>query len=463
MKINKKDLALLSAYLDDELTAAKKAALEKKIAQSKKLKQALESLKKIKTLTAGAATIDPAPFFEEAVMYRIEHNHKVPRNKKTIFTFSGIAATLLIGALLLGLFDVNTDQDGNFTRFSLLNGYNSVLDENSIDKNDVFDFAVFNRLPIDKSKGKYLQISSDDADPGNLEISETTLEASSSALESFRQSLALDKNELAQLDSILESYADILRKRSLFRKDGHLALNAYIQEMNNSLMADLINFSRTADSQLFSRVLPLKTSLRISTPRKKQLLRKRVERNEPFMLITIDTLIHKPCEMKVMWLSSDPDSFNKKVMECRIQMQTSLQQIHEDRISTITIDSDTPGSIIVEIEEDPFFRHSQEEWHENLENLNMIVKGLNQRMWQFSFDTNQAHPFFNFTYPDGFDNFMNFGFHLDSLVMGIDSWAGKMYQDEEMIRLLKQRNKQLLHELEKMQNEMKKWKWEEVY
>ena len=72
MSITKKDLELLSAYLDGELSQEEKQIIEDKIKSSIELQNELAYLKKIKETTSSAySKLDESPYLETRVSAKL--------------------------------------------------------------------------------------------------------------------------------------------------------------------------------------------------------------------------------------------------------------------------------------------------------------------------------------------------------------------------------------------------------
>jgi len=72
MKKDLRILELLSAYIDNELSASEKVEVEQVLASSLEMRKRLEDLKRIKQLSNGVRRVPESPFFETRLMASIE-------------------------------------------------------------------------------------------------------------------------------------------------------------------------------------------------------------------------------------------------------------------------------------------------------------------------------------------------------------------------------------------------------
>jgi len=76
-----KDYELLSAYLDEEISAEQIQIIESKLAASAELRRKLEELKELKKLTNSSfKSVPESPYFETVLNQKIEENKKSRHN-----------------------------------------------------------------------------------------------------------------------------------------------------------------------------------------------------------------------------------------------------------------------------------------------------------------------------------------------------------------------------------------------
>ena len=155
-----KNMELLSAYLDGELSRSEKAEVENLLQNSLELKMQLEDLKKIKQLTQNVKRIPESPYFETRLMSKIE-GQKSESAKISRWMPATALALVTIAVMIVLKFNPNflnqiwDQQKVNLAGFYKENLQPVLLAANLTD-DDIFNFAFNNELPLDNSRKQYL-------------------------------------------------------------------------------------------------------------------------------------------------------------------------------------------------------------------------------------------------------------------------------------------------------------------
>jgi hypothetical protein len=163
MKNYNKDKELLSAYIDGELSQEEKKYIEEKIKSSLQLQKDLSDLKKLKNLTSNSmAILSDSPFFETRLMATLNQNSsKKFRLKKWVPAIT--LSVFTIGLMILLKF--NPDFINNFfeKQKSNLAGFykenlQPLLYAANLTNEDIFNFAMYQQLPLDSNKQQILKL-----------------------------------------------------------------------------------------------------------------------------------------------------------------------------------------------------------------------------------------------------------------------------------------------------------------
>ncbi|MBN1300918.1 MAG: hypothetical protein JW995_06850 [Melioribacteraceae bacterium] len=118
-----------------------------------------------------------------------------------------------------------------------------VFSKSSLTDEDIFNFALYNSLPLDKENNKVLQLESDSYGNDNYKIESVKGDFKSENYTNFKKQFELDETEEKKIDSILNSYKDDLYASVLINEEGDVAFDPNLSNLHKSLGADIYNFS----------------------------------------------------------------------------------------------------------------------------------------------------------------------------------------------------------------------------
>jgi len=213
MKRKTKDFELLSAYLDNELSYEERVQLEENIKSSLQLQKKLEDLKRIKQLTSSAYNkIPESPYFETRLFASLDA--KEPWYKKVLKWSPAIGlafATIIIMVVLKSnpetfnnLIDTQKSNIAGFYKENL----QPLLFAADLNREDIFNFAMYKQLPLDKDDKQFLHIGYDKTGKEYFEIKSVEPQKDENNFEKFVIALNLDENGKKQIDSIMNQYAE---------------------------------------------------------------------------------------------------------------------------------------------------------------------------------------------------------------------------------------------------------------
>lgn len=108
---------------------------------------------------------------------------------------------------------------------------------------DVFNFALYNNLPIDKSKNKVLSIESDSYGNENYVISEIDSLPKTNNYDLYKLKLGLSGSEKNKIDSILDHYIEDLYASILVSDNQTIALDPKISLIQKAIGTDIYKFA----------------------------------------------------------------------------------------------------------------------------------------------------------------------------------------------------------------------------
>jgi len=264
MKNFNNDKEFLSAYLDGELSQEEKKYIEEKIKTSLELQKDLEDLKKLKNITASSIDrISGSPYFETRVMVAL--NQDTSSKAKFKKWIPVVALTVLtIGLMILLKFNPNLidnlieQQKSNIAGFYKEN-LRPLLYAANLTNEDIFNFAVYQQLPLDSSKQQVLKLGSDPQGSEYFEIKKVdNVQAVKPPdnLQKFVSALKLNKKESDQIDSIIASYADQISLMVLVNEENSVAINPTIWNTRKAILADILSFAKQHASSSFEKIAP---------------------------------------------------------------------------------------------------------------------------------------------------------------------------------------------------------------
>lgn len=264
MKNFNNDKLLLSAYIDGELSSEEKNYIEGKIKSSLELQKELADLKKLKEITSvSISKISDSPFFETRVLANINPNRTSKFNVKK-WTPAITLTLLTIGLMVLLKFNPDfihnmiEDQKSNLAGFYKEN-LRPLLYAADLTNEDIFNFAMYQQLPLDSSNKQILKLGSDPSGTDYFEIKK--LEnvnhiQKEDNLKKFVIALNLDDKESGQIDSIINSYSDQIASLVLVNDKNSVAINPNLWKTRKAIFADILSFAQKHAPDNLNKIVP---------------------------------------------------------------------------------------------------------------------------------------------------------------------------------------------------------------
>ncbi len=301
-KNTNKDLELLSAYFDGELSSERVREIENKLASSEEFRKKYEELKKLKYLTTNSfEAIPESPYFESVL------NRKIKKIKKRKYYFKasapiyGLGILTVIILLLLKFNPKILNQPLNHKNTNLTGMYSNnlipLLSATNLSNEDIFNFAFYKQLPLDNGNKQYLQLGTDETGREYFEIKKDNFKRRKNNLEKFALALRLNEKQKSQVDSIIKVYTDELKEQILVNDKNTLAVSQNLFDYNRALAAELLTFAAKANKNEFKKIMPAGLTVvnnKTASIIIKETRNKKSGSTHRYVFFNVDTVFTKP-------------------------------------------------------------------------------------------------------------------------------------------------------------------------
>ena len=253
-------LELLSAYLDDELTASEKAEVENILLTSLEMQKKLEDLKKVKQLSSRVKKLPESPFFETRLMASIEGQKRESSGLRKWLPAAGLAIITVVLMIVMKFNPHLLDQAWENQKVALAGFYKEnlqpVLTAANLSNEDIFNFAFNNELPLDDSRKQYLLLGYDDSGKEYFEIRSSDQKINRGSYKEFVTAMNLNDNQKQTVDSIINSYSKAMESQVLVNEKNTVAINPNVWNLRKAIFADLLVASEKLNKIKFDRIVP---------------------------------------------------------------------------------------------------------------------------------------------------------------------------------------------------------------
>ena len=330
MRKDVKEYELLSAYLDGELSDVEKEQLEQKIKSSLKLQKKLEDLQKIKKLTTTSySKLPESPFFETRLFAEIDSQKPL---RKKLWRWSPAIGIVVVTIAIMLVLKFNPDMINNLIeqqKTTIAGFYKEnlrpLLFASDINNEDIFNFAMYKQLPLDKKNKQLLQLGYDPSGREYFEIKNDNPKSGENNFEKFILALELNEAQKKQIDSIINQYAEELEGQILVNENNTVAINSNLWNYQRAIQSDLLAFAENSNKNNFHRFAPATVSLSQSPHIIREVNKLRTTRNKNYIILTPDSIFSEPIEF-------DVEKFKVKMKE----LETNLQD-KNNKLRTISI------------------------------------------------------------------------------------------------------------------------------
>ncbi len=174
---------------------------------------------------------------------------QIKTQPKKILKYIPWAGLLVLTAGLMIIFKL-TDQGYNSLQTqgeNILSKYTESLSplfsKTRLTDEDVFNFALYNKLPLDKENKKILNIESDSYGNENINVISTESDFDTKNYNLFKDKLRLTNEEQLIIDSLIKSYKNDLYAAILQSEKDVVAIDPKIGLLRKSLSAEIYEFA----------------------------------------------------------------------------------------------------------------------------------------------------------------------------------------------------------------------------
>ncbi len=202
------------------------------------------------------------------------------------------------------------------------NNLKPLLVSTPITEEDVFNFALYQCLLLDKNKSKILVVNYDESNNQVYEIRTASFNPSTKNYETFVKYLGLDKLQKEEADSILNLYKKEIYTSVFVSDKNTFAVNSNISQLQQAVLADLVTFTQKINPEKAEEIFH-KSFTRNDNAKIAGLISSARQNNrDEFLLFTPDTVAKTHAE----W---NRQKFYKQLEEAEKSKKTALQKAEE--------------------------------------------------------------------------------------------------------------------------------------
>lgn len=350
--MDRKNIELLSAYIDGELSPGEVKELEEKLSYSSELRDKLEELKKIKDLTrTSVKRISESPYFETKLLARLEEKSGIVKIKKWSPVIGFAALTIIIMLLLKfnpNIFEnIFEEQKLNIAGFYKEN-LKPLLFASELSNEDIFNFAFYNQLPLDNTKSQYIQLGSDQSGNEYFEINTAGFSAKEDNFRKFVETLSLNTEQKQQFDSLMSSYARALQTQILVNDKNTVAINPNLWNYQKAIVAEILAFAK-ASSKGVADAMP--SLFKVETPVVQQVVHNvKAHKDNEYIFFTPDSLF-------IDTFVFDEGEFEEEMKLTRTLVKKNLEDLkkHKKDMNELKLVNLNLDSSIINLKKSPRF------------------------------------------------------------------------------------------------------------
>lgn len=187
--------------------------------------------------------------------------------------------------------------------------------QSEISEEDIFNFALYNTLPIDKNNSKVLVINNDNDDNLIYEIKPEVFNSSTNNYERFAEYLDLDAKQKNQADSILRIYKEKVSLSVLTNDENTIVVNKKLGELQKALFAEILSFAQKTNSERTGRIFNIDSKFIQDAEMAKFIISAKDYTPNEFVFITPDTAFSTIWKSDPVALKQEIEKFEKNRKE----------------------------------------------------------------------------------------------------------------------------------------------------
>ncbi len=225
-----------------------------------------------------------------------------------------------------------------------------IFSSSQITNEDIFNFALYRTIPIDKQNDKVLVVSDKNNNQQIFEIKKLPYNKNTENYKKFVEYMELNEKEKEKVDSILNSYKKEISLSILMNDNKTLAINPKLAELQKVITLDLLNYLLKINPDLADKRFKIPKNVNFQEIIS---LSKKLHDNQ-YIFITPDTIFKKSFNFDTNRIKLDldghidPHLIDKKLKEFNIELSFNKKNKKVPRYFSIVDSNKIKISIPVE-------------------------------------------------------------------------------------------------------------------
>lgn len=327
----------ISAFIDGELSPKDIQSIQSKINSSLELKNEHDALMYMKKITAASfKQLEESPYFETRLAAALNEEKSFGAKLKR-WSPALIIGSLTIAVMIFLKFSPNVienlfEQQKSKIAVFYKENLKPLLFAADVSDEDIFDFAFYSQLPLDKSQGQYLLLGYDDKGNGIFEIKTLNENQQNLDLQKFKSALELSPKQSEQIDSIIQVYAAAIEPLILVNDKNTVALNSGLWSYQKAMLADILSFAENSNQQKYRDMMPAGFSFASNNDVAGLVAQVKNLHDNNYIFLTPDSIFSEKFKF-------DQDEFNKKTEDLNKDLSNHKKNAEYFKSFTFRFDS----------------------------------------------------------------------------------------------------------------------------
>lgn len=244
----------------------------------------------------------------------------VSRDRKKIKKYLPAAFLVVLTIALMFYFKENHGDFGEIVvkgKDDLLSLYTENLQPllfgTDITNEDVFNFALYQTLPIDKKQNKVLKVTEENGST-SYQVIPSTYKKNTENYDNFVKYMNFNTSQKAELDSILESYQPELSGAVLTNEKNTVAVSPRLANLQKAILTDIAAFARETNKPKLTALLGGKDIAFLDSPKALDLVDEiKKDTTKDYLVIAGDTAFTSRLEFDNQELSKKMAELHNKI------------------------------------------------------------------------------------------------------------------------------------------------------
>lgn len=228
-----------------------------------------------------------------------------------------------------------------------------LLFKTDITNEDIFNFALYQNLPIDKKENKVLQIGYNDTAGGKFyEVKPAQINENTRNYEKFVEYLKLNRKEQSELDSILNSYKDELYTSILYNEKNVVAVNSKVSLIRDAILAELMSFAQNKGMDGSDKSIAFNFKYNSSDIRKaiNEIKETNENNKNDFIIFTPDSVLNYEFEIDEAEFKKEMQKVHWDLAKAREELKDLNLDIKINKIIDLTSDKNFKNKLVIKID-----------------------------------------------------------------------------------------------------------------